>query len=194
MQVANANPHLTITVRHEELTDALRAHAEKAIESLHLDYPRIIEAKVVMDVQKDRHIAEIILFCADHITIQASTEGENMYAALDETSSKIARRMRKQKTRLLKKKRVKPEESIRHLEERYFDESVLDHPEESLEDPVPYYVYPEAIRVKTLYKEEAIMELELSDRPFVLFTNARRNVRQLVYRRKDGEYAVVNVD
>jgi len=194
MQVANANPPIVITVRHEDLTDALRAHAEKAIESLHLDYPRIIEAKVIMDVQKDRHIAEIILFCADHITIQASTEGGDMYFALDETSSKIARRMRKQKTRLLKKKRVRPEQSIRHLEERYYDDSVLDHPEESPEDPVPYYVHPEKYRVRELFKEEAIMELELSDRPFVLYTNARRKVRQLVYRRKDGEYAVVDVD
>lgn len=194
MQVANANPHIVITVRHEEMTDSLRTHAKKAIESLHLDYPRIIEAKVIMDVQKDRHIAEIILFCADHITIQASTEGADMYASLDETASKIARRMRKQKTRLLKKKRVKPEQSIRHLEERFYDEAVLDHPEESTEDPVPYYVHPEKYRVRELFKEEAIMELELSDRPFVLYTNARRKVRQLVYRRKDGEYAVVDVD
>ena len=194
MQIANANPHIVITVRHEEMTEALRAHAKKAIESLHLDYPRIIEAKVIMDVQGERHIAEIILFCADHITIQASTEGHNMYAALDETASKIARRMRKQKTRLLKKKRVKPEQSIRHLEERYFNESVLDHPEEATEDPIPYYVHPEAYRVRELFKEEAIMELELSDRPFVLYQNARRNKRQLVYRRKDGEYAVIDVD
>lgn len=194
MQVANANPHITITVRHENVTDALRSHATKKIEGLHLDYPRIIEAKVILDVQKDRHIAEVILFCADHITIDASTEGRDMYASIDETVSKIARRMRKHKTRLLKKHRPRPEDTIKHIEQRIFDETIFDHPEDSQEDPVPYFVHPETYRQRTLRKEEAVMELELSDRPFVLFTNERRNVRQIVYRRKDGEYGVIDVD
>ena len=131
MQTANVNLPITVTVRHEQVTDALRDHAHRKIESLHLDYPRIIEAKAILDVQKNRHVAEIILFCANHITIEAHTEGKDMYVALDETIEKIARRMRKHKTRLLKKNRPHRNESIRHLEERYFTEEVLDHPEES---------------------------------------------------------------
>jgi ribosomal subunit interface protein len=99
MQTANVNLPITVTMRHEQVTDSLREHAVKKIEGLHLDYPRIIEAKVILDVQKHRHIAEIILFCANHITIEAQTEGKDMYAALDETIEKIARRMRKHKTR-----------------------------------------------------------------------------------------------
>ena len=40
-----------------------------------------------------------------------------------------------------------------------------------------------------------IMELELSDRPFVLFKNARRGILQIVYkRREDGEYSLVELD
>ena len=87
MQMSNVNPPVTDTVRHEEVTEALREYASRKIESLHLDYPRILEAKAVLDVNKKRHVAEIILYCANHITIQASTEGEDMYAALDETAS-----------------------------------------------------------------------------------------------------------
>ena len=143
MQTANVNLPVTVTVRHEQVTDALREHAIKKIEGLHLDYPRIIEAKIILDVQKNRHIAEIILFCANHITIEAHTEGKDMYAALDETIEKIARRMRKHKTRLLKKHRPHRNESIRHLEERFFKEDVLDHPEGSDVEPVPYIVHPE---------------------------------------------------
>ena len=122
MQTANVNPPITITVRHEELTPSLREYAEKKIESLHLDYPKIIEAKVILDVQKNRHIAEIVLFCANHITIEAHSEDRSMYAAMDATIEKIARRMRKQKTRLMKRNRPHRNESIRYLEERYFTE------------------------------------------------------------------------
>ena len=193
MQTANVNLPITVTVRHEQVTDALRDHAHKKITGLHLDYPRIIEAKAILDVQKNRHIAEIILFCANHITIEAHTEGKDMYAALDETIEKIARRMRKHKTRLLKKHRPHRNESIRHLEESFFDDSVLDHPEDSDNDPVPLIIHPENYSIRTMYKEDAIMQLELSDRPFVLYRSARRDCLTIVYRRKDGEYSAMDI-
>lgn len=193
MQTANVNLPITITVRHEHITDSLREYAQKKIEGLHLDYPRIIEAKVIMDVQKNRHIAEIILFCANHITIEAHTEGKDMYAALDETVEKIARRMRKHKTRLLKAHRPHRNESIRHIEERFFNQEVFEHPENSELDPIPYIVHPENYAIKTMFKEDAIMQLELSDRPFVLYKSARRDCLTIVYRRKDGEYAAMDV-
>ena len=194
MQTANVNLPITVTVRHEQVTDSLREYARKKIEGLHLDYPKIIEAKAILDVQKNRHIAEIILFCTNHITIEAHTEGRDMYVALDETIDKISRRMRKHKTRLLKKNRPHRNESIRYLEERYFTEEALDHPEESEIDPVPFIVHPEKYGIKTMYKEDAIMELELSDRPFVLYKSARRDCLTIIYRRKDGEYAALDVN
>lgn len=191
MKTANADAPVTVTVRHEEPTDSLREYATSKIDGLSLDYPRIIEAKAILDVQKNRHIAEIILFCADHIVIEASSESEDMYKSIDLTIDKIARRMRKHKTRLMKRHRPKPEQTIKHLEEKWYNESVLDHPEEDTLDPEPLIVHREGYRMRTLFKEEAIMELELSDKPFVLFKNARRNINQLVYRRKDGEYALL---
>jgi putative sigma-54 modulation protein len=193
MQTANVNLPITITVRHEQVTDSLRDCVTKKIESLHLDYPRIIEAKAILDVQKNRHIAEIILFCANHITIEAHTEGKDMYAAIDETIEKIARRMRKHKTRLMKKHRPHRNESIRHIDERFFTEAVLDHPENSDVDPEPYIIYPDNYTIRTMYKEDAIMQLELSDRPFVLYKSARRGCLTIVYRRKDGEYTALDI-
>lgn len=196
MQSVNIEPHITVTVRHESITDSLREFVEKKIGGLHLDYPKIIEARAILDVTKNRHIAEIILFCANHITIEASSETEDMYKSIDETISKIARRMRKQKTRLLKKQRPRKGnqlESIRFLDEKIFQEAALDHPEESTQDPEPVLIHRENYRLKTMFKEDALMELELSEKPFLLYKNARHNALQIVYRRKDGEYALVQV-
>ncbi len=192
MQTRNADPLVTITVRHETVTDSIRDFVQKKIGSLHLDYPKIIEARAILDVQKNRHIAEIILFCANHIVIDASTEGKDMYAAIDSTIAKIARRMRKHKTRLLKRQKIKPEQSIKHLDEKVFAADILDNlPEESQTDPEPMIIHRESQTLKTLNKEDAIMELELTDRPFVAYTNARRNVLQIIYRRSDGDYAII---
>jgi len=191
MQTVNVNPNIVITVRHEDITDSLREYATKKVDGLHLDYPRIIEAKVVLDVQKNRHMAEIILFCANHIVIEASSETEDMYKSIDETISKIARRMRKHKTRLLKRHRPRPEDTIKHLDEKIFYEEAMDHPEDSTVDPVPAVIQTENYRMRTLFKEEAILELDLSERPFVIYKNARRGITQVMYKRKDGEYAVI---
>jgi putative sigma-54 modulation protein len=199
MQSANVDPNITVTVRHEQATDSLKEYATSKIEGLHLDYPRIIEAKAILDVQGKRHIAEIILFCANHITIDASSETHDMYKSIDETIDKIARRMRKYKTRLLKKHRPKPEDTIKHLDERIYAPDFLEthviEEEEEGPEPEPTSIHRESFRLRTLYKEEAIMELELSDRPFVLFKNARRGVLQIVYKRgEDGDYSLVELD
>jgi len=88
---ANLEPHITITVRHEQATAFLKEYATSKIEGLHLDYPKIIESKAILDVQGKRHTAEILLFCANHITIDASSETEDMSKSIDETIDKIAR-------------------------------------------------------------------------------------------------------
>ena len=171
MQKVNVNTPITITGRHVEVTDAIREFVTKKIEGIRLDFPRIMEVKVLLDVQRDRKISQVILFCSDHITIDASTEGTDMYACIDETITKIMRRMRKNKTR----------------------DSVLDYPGDSPEDPEPLLIHRESYNLKKLYKEEAIMELELSDKPFVLYRNARRDVLQIVYRRPDGDYSIIEL-
>ena len=194
MQIANANTHVTVTVRHEDVTDSLRDYVTKKIQGIHLDYPKIIEAKVILDVQKNRHIAEIILFCSNHITIDASTEGKDMYAAIDETISKITRRMRKHKTRLLKKQRAnRGQDTIRHLDEKVYAANFLDDiPEEEPEnDPEPMIIHRESYRMRTMLKEDAIMALELSDKPFIVYKNERRDVTQILYRRSDGDYSII---
>jgi putative sigma-54 modulation protein len=199
MQSANVDPNITVTVRHEHTTEALKEYAINKIEGIHLDYPRIIEAKAVLDVQGKRHIAEVILFCANHITIDASSETDDMYRSIDETMDKIARRMRKYKTRLLKKHRPKPEDTIKHLDERVYAPDFLDThifgDDAEGPEPEPVTIHREAYRLRTLYKEDAIMELELTERPFVLYKNARRGVLQIVYKRKeDGDYSIVELD
>ena len=195
MQTVNANTPITVTVRHEKVTDSLRDYATKKIQGLHLDYPKIIEARAILDVQKNRHIVEIILFCANHITIEASSESKDMYASIDDTIAKIARRMRKYKTRLLRKQRPnRRHDTIKHLDEKVFSADFLDdldHAEELSHDPEPMIIHRESYRLKTMLKEDAILELELSEKPFVVYNNERRNVTQILYRRKDGDYAII---
>ncbi len=193
MQTTNTNLPITVTGRHVSITDAMRDYALKKVQGLHLDYPKIIEAKVILDVQKNRQIAEIILFCANHITIEADTETGDVYSAIDETISKIARRMRKHKTRLLKSHRPRRQNTIRALEEQVFAAN-SDLPDDEESDPVPYIVHKENYRVRPLFTDEAIMEMELSERSFIVFENAKTDQLTVVFRRRDGDYGMIVPD
>ncbi len=195
MQTSNVETNIIVTGRHIEVTDAIRDFAVRKIQAIHIDYPKIVEARVVVDVQKERQVAEIVLFCADHITIQASTVGNDLYAAIDETVTKIMRRMRKHKTRLMKHFRPHRSQSIRKLDETVYDEDVLDYDvdTDAPEDPKPIRITREGYELKTMYKEDAIMELEISGKPFILYRNARRNVLQIVYRLRPGEYSIIEL-
>ena len=192
MQTANVNLPITVTGRHVEVTEAMRDFAHKKVEGLHLDYPKIIEAKVILDVQKKtRQIAEIILFCANHITIEASSETEDMYKSIDETISKIARRMRKYKTRLLKSHRPRPNETIKYISEQVYSSDVPEVEVPDASDVEPVIVHEENYRIRPLYQDEAIMEMELSERSFIVFQHAKTEKLSILFRRSDGDYGMI---
>ena len=194
MENINAIIPVNVTIRHEATANFFREYAEKKVQNLELQYPKIIEARVILDKQKHLHTAEILLFCANHITIQGTTTHEDMHVAIDKSISKIERRMRKQKTRLLKRNHPKEEEHIRNLKLRQFGESAIDHPLDATNDPQPIFEQ-EDYRVLRLFKEDAMINLELNDDNFIIFKNKRRNdALQLLTKKENGHYAVIDLD
>lgn len=182
MQVANANPDIKVTGRHVSITDAMREYAVKKVESLHLDYPRIIEAHVILDVEKIRHIAEIVLHCNNHITIEASAETGDMYASLDEVLTKIARRMRKFKTKILRNHRPRKGQPM-EFDEQIFSADGLEEHEES----EPTLVQTEKYRIRPMYVDEAVLQLEMTHKNFIIFLNATDEKVNILYGRGKGK-------
>ena len=111
-------PNVTVTGRHLAITAAINDYATRRIENLHLDYPKVVTAHVILDVEKSRHRAEVVLNCSNHITIEASEECENLYASIDGVVSKIARRMRKYKTRFLRSHRPRRYDRVHFVKEQ----------------------------------------------------------------------------
>ena len=186
MQTANVNLPIKVTGRHVSITDAIKDYATKKIEGLHLDYPRIIEAQVILDVEKFRHVAEVILHCANHITIEATDQTNDMYASIDQVVDKIARQMRKYKTKIMRTHRPRRHE-VRHLEEHVLSAEGLDDHEES----EPIVVHTEKYPVKPMFVDEAVLQLEMSHRQFVVFLNAKSEKVSVLYRRKAGDFGLI---
>jgi ribosome hibernation promoting factor len=186
---ANAHPPVKVTGRHLPITDAINDYVTRKIESLHLDYPKIIEAHVILEVEKYRHSAEVILVCSNHITIEACEETDDMYAAIDAVVDKVARQMRKYKTRLMRQHRPR-KEMVQHLAEHVLEpEPVeLDGAEDGAHHPV---VRTERYPVKPMFVDEAVLQLEMSPRQFIVFLNARSSRMNVIYRRKSGEFGLI---
>jgi putative sigma-54 modulation protein len=187
MQTANVNVPVRVTGRHVSVTEAIKDYAWKKVENLHLDYPRIIDAQVILDVEKHRHFAEVILHCNNHITIEASHECDDMYAAIDGVIAKIARQMRKYKTKILRNHRPRRHE-VQHFDEQVFH---IDEAFEQVEDHEPEVIKTERYPVKPMYVDEAVLQIEMSDRQFVVFLNAKTEKINVLYRRKDGGFGLM---
>ncbi|MFN2476757.1 MAG: ribosome hibernation-promoting factor, HPF/YfiA family [Chthoniobacterales bacterium] len=189
MITKNAHPPVKVTGRHLQITPAISDYVTKKIENLHLDYPRIIEAHVILEVEKYRHSAEVILVCSNHITIEACEETNDMYAAIDAATDKVGRQMRKYKTRLMRKHRPR-HDITHHLEEHTLepDPVELDGEEDGAHHPV---VRSERYPVKPMFVDEAVLQLEMSKRQFIVFLNARSSRMNVLYKRKSGDFGLI---
>ena len=211
MQIRNANPPIQVTGRHVSVTEAMKEYCRRKVASLHLDYPKIIEVQVILDVQKYRHTAEVILHCSNHITLEASSESNDMYASIEQVLDRIERRMRKYKTRLMQKHRPR-RHGVQHLEEKVLrwewlerlaeleqngtEESPLELAKEEQEQQQeeqhgPEVVHTEKYPVKPMFIDEAVLQMEMSNKQFLVFLNAKTEKVTVLYRRKTGDFGLI---
>ena len=90
---------VSITGRHFEITDAIRDHATARLERVREHFDRVIDAQVILSVEKHRHIAEINLHVNGH-HINAKETSEDMYLSIDSSVDKIERQVEKYKGRI----------------------------------------------------------------------------------------------
>jgi ribosome hibernation promoting factor len=184
----------------------MKDYCRRKLACLHLDYPKIIEAQVILDVQKYRHTAEVILHCSNHITLEASSESDDMYASIDQVLDKIARQMRKYKTRLMQRHRPR-KGGVRHLEEQVLRwewlANLAESPEQNgaaepvveaeaaVEESGPTVIHTEKYPIKPMFIDEAVLQMEMSTKQFLVFLNAKSEKVNVLYRRKNGDFGLI---
>lgn len=175
---------LTVTGRHVEVTPAIREYAAKKLDHIGIDFPRILSAHFIVEVDKFRHIAELILQCGNHITIEAREVSEDLYASIDNVVDKVARQMRKYKTKI---QNHRP----RNAKLQHVDEQVLTHDLHE-EKGAARVVHTEKFAIKPMFVDEAVLQLELSEHTqFLVFLNAETEKVNVLYRRKKGDFGLI---
>ncbi len=85
----------TVTGRHVDITDAIRNYALDKVQDSLSGFTRVENAHVILDIEKYRHLAEIVVHGKNHINIDARAESEDMYVSIDEAVEKAERQLRK---------------------------------------------------------------------------------------------------
>ena len=174
---------MTVTGRHLDVTPAIREYAGKRLDQIGIDFPRILSAHYILEVDKFRHIAELVLQCGNHITIEAREVSEDLYASIDRVVDKVTRQMRKYKTRI---QRHRPRRAALF----HVDEHVVTHDLQE-EDGTARIVHTRKFAVKPMFVDEAVLQLELSDRQFLVFLNAETEKVNVMYRRNSGDFGLI---
>ncbi len=175
---------VTVTFRHMESSDPVRSYVEDKLPKVkkYIDEP--IDAQVVLSVEKKiRHKAEVIL-TAKGITIKAKDETADMYAAIDGVLDKIERQLKRYKDKIKNHKPLGGRE--RQVQKTIIAAQSIDegHPEPSI-------IKSDSFQVKPMSVEEAVMQMDLLEKEFLVFTDSASEEINVVYRRKDGNYGLI---
>ncbi len=174
---------ITTTFRHIESSDALKSYAQDKLERVQKYIDEPIVAQVFLTVEKIRHIAEVTI-TAKGITIKASEETNDMYAALDAVVDKIERQLRRYK------ERIKEHKPAAESDERKVKKTVL--AAESIEPrQEPVIIKSKTFSIKPMSVDEAVMQMDLLHKDFLVFTDASTESINVIYRRKDGNYGLI---
>jgi putative sigma-54 modulation protein len=175
----------TIKGKNCEVSDDLILYTERKLSKLAKLSHRIQSVTVtyIENSSKKRDQAsriEVVLAMPGQ-SIRAEDEKETAYLALDSALDKLRRQLKKFKTKRLERPRTPGEEAV-------FSFEGAEHPETvELAGPT---VFVERYNKKPISTTEAIMELKLSSRKFMLFVNESNSV-SCVYLRGDGSYGLV---
>lgn len=164
------------------VTPAMQEMAEKKLGKLSKFFKPDAEAVLTFSVERDRHTFEAAIYSNGTI-IRAEECGMDMYAAMDMVVEKLERQIRKYKTRL--GKRIRQEAMIPQNFE--IDEKID-------EDTDYKIVRTKRFPMKPMSVEEAILQMNLLSHSFFVFTNSETETVNVVYKRKDGRYGLIEPD
>ncbi len=175
---------VTMTFRHMEQSDALKAYAEEKLERVakYIDSP--ISAQVYFSVEKKiRHIVEIVIN-SKGISTKASESTHDMYAAIDAVIDKIERQLVRYKEKI-KAHKPNGDEHGRQLSKKIFQADSI----EASSEPVVIKTTSEV--AKPMSVDEAVMQMDLLHKDFIVFINADSNEINVLYRRKDSNFGLI---
>jgi ribosomal subunit interface protein len=183
---------IKITGRHLDIGDSLRSRIDERLSSFKQKYfEGTVHGHVMVEKQRSRFSTDCTLHLATGLVIQSTGMAEDAVSSFEAAAQHLEKQLKRYKHRLKDHQRLRRQPV--HMEEApsYVIQAAEDQDEEP-GDLNPVVIAEAATSVPELSVGEAVMQLDLSSIPFVLFRNAKGGNLNVVYRRPDGNIGWVD--
>ncbi len=170
----------SVTFKNLDPSDHLKSYVGDKLDRFDKFLDNPAEANVVLAVEKFRHIAEINI-SGDRLSIVGKEETVDMYSAIDMVLDKLEKQIKKNKEKTRERRSASKNRNRSMLDE------ISNPPEEDIERQVKI----RNIEYKPMDIEEAVLQMDLIEDNFLVFTNARSDQINVLYRRRDGHYGLI---
>jgi putative sigma-54 modulation protein len=193
--------NITVTGRNVVVTDAMKDYVMEKLSKIDKFSNRIIDAVVTMDVQKYEQRVDIVLK-VNQIKIKAQAVSEDMYTSIDKAVHKIEAQLLKYKNKLQdhQTKNISAIDMKVNVLRTASEQELLDLNDEIesetkfrlMDKYHPHKIVSKTTRsLKMLTDGEAMMKMELSEDPFLIYRCEETRKIKIIYRRKDGDFGVI---
>lgn len=174
---------LQVKGKNVEVSEAIRMYAEEKLGRLERQLADPTRVELELAVEKnpsiaDSHVAEATVWTKGPV-LRAKEASADMRASIDLLVDKLERQVKRYRQKRQRRNRRGdgrlPEANAPALDE--------EHP--------PSIVKTKQFAVRPMTPEEAVLELELVGHDFFLFRNAESDGINVVYRRRDGGYGLI---
>lgn len=168
--------------KNVDVTPAIKSYIEEKIGRLdkYLESPSDVSASIVVKVRGKEQIIEVTI-PVNKIILRGEESHDDLYAAIDLVSDKIERQIRKNKTKLKKRK-----EKNNFVDFNYeFEVNKDEEKDEAI-------VKRKSIEMKPMNEEEALLQMDLLGHEFFVFKNTDSECVSILYKRKDGNYGIID--
>ncbi len=162
-----------------DVTPGLKDAVESKLGKLQRYFIPDTEIHVTLSVQKEHQKIEVTIPVKGNI-IRSEQESDDMYVSIDLVEEVIERQLRKYKNKLVAK----------NQEGNNFSKTLFET-EESIEDDEVKIVRTKRFGIKPMYPEDACVQMELLGHNFFVFFNAENEEVNVVYKRKDGSFGLI---
>ncbi len=185
---------ITISGRNVTVTDAMKDYVnEKIGAAVKVFDIKPMTLDVVLRVNKNRsnpdnQICEVTVFIRD-VVVRVECAAHDMYAAIDGASEKVARQIRKYKTKVIDHHVKSPDKKTVHLLTREEMDALLEPVDET--DEENEHVRVKYIDLQPLTEEEALVQTDLIGHDFFVYIDKVTGLTNVVYHRHDGGYGIL---
>ena len=181
---------LKFNIRGEniEVTPAIRDYVESKIEKVerYFNDELSANANVNLKVYNNNQTKVEVTIPMKNLTLRAEERHNDMYAAVDLIIDKLESQIRKHKTKV--NRRLRSHEGTGS----YF--ATVAHEAEATGDEEYAVIRTKQFDLKPMDQEEAILQMNLLGHDFYVFTDAESNGTNIVYKRKDGKYGLIETN